>query len=81
MITTRNRAEALEHICEMIAALNPPPVEVLITADGCADDKMNVIRRHAPHATVIINKSAPRVFCLSGGYDAASEGRSCACLG
>src|SRR5437899_1844020 len=58
MITTRNRAEALERTCEIIAALNPPPAEVLITADGCADDTMNVIRRHVPHATVIINKNA-----------------------
>jgi GT2 family glycosyltransferase len=58
MITTRNRAEALERTCEMIATLNPPPVEVLITADGCTDDTMNVIRRHVPHATVIINKKA-----------------------
>ena len=58
MITTRNRAEALERTCEIIAALIPPPVEVLITADGCADDTMNVIRRHVPHATVIINKNA-----------------------
>jgi GT2 family glycosyltransferase len=58
MITTRNRAEALQRTCEIIAALNPPPVEVLITADGCADDTVNVIRRHAPHATIIINKNA-----------------------
>src|SRR5437879_13554461 len=58
MITTRNRAEALERTCEIIAAFNPPPVEVLITADGCADDTMNVIRRHVPYATVIINKNA-----------------------
>ena len=58
MITTGNRAEALERTCEIIAALNPQPVEVSITADGCADDTMNVIRKHLPHATVIINKSA-----------------------
>src|ERR1041384_556654 len=58
MITTRNRAEALERTCEIIAALNPPPVEVLIKADGCADDTKNVIRGHLPQATVIINKSA-----------------------
>src|SRR5438094_574526 len=58
MITTRNRAEALERTCEKIAALNPPPLEVLITADGCADDTMNVIRKHVPQATVIINKNA-----------------------
>jgi GT2 family glycosyltransferase len=58
MITTRNRAEDLERTCEIIAALNPPPIEVLITADGCADDTMNVIQRHVPHATVIINKNA-----------------------
>src|SRR5438876_6170796 len=57
MITTRNRAEALQRTCEIIAALDPPPVEVLITTDGCADDPMNVIRRHLPHATVIINKN------------------------
>jgi GT2 family glycosyltransferase len=58
MITTRNRADALQRTCEIIAALNPPPIEVLITADGCADETMNVIRRHVPHATVIINKNA-----------------------
>src|SRR6267154_414767 len=58
MITTRDRAEALQRTCEIIAALNPPPLEVLITADGCVDDTMNVIRKHAPYATVIINKSA-----------------------
>ena len=58
MITTRNRAEALQRTCEIIAALNPQPVEVLITADGCADDTVNVIRRRLPHATVIVNKSA-----------------------
>jgi GT2 family glycosyltransferase len=57
MITTRNRAEALQRTCEIIAALDPPPVEVLITTDGCADDPMNVIRRHLPHAKVIINKN------------------------
>jgi GT2 family glycosyltransferase len=58
MITTRNRAEALQRTCEIIAALNPPPLEVLITADGCADDTINVIRRHVPPATVVINKNA-----------------------
>ena len=58
MITTRNRAKALQRTCEIIAALEPPPVEVLITADGCADDTVNVIRKHAPHATIIINKNA-----------------------
>src|SRR5205814_6802760 len=58
MITTRNRAKALQRTCEIIAALNPPPVEVLITVDGCADDTVNVIQRHLPHATMIVNKSA-----------------------
>jgi GT2 family glycosyltransferase len=59
MITTRNRAEDLQRTCEIIAALNPPPLEVLITVDGCcADNTMDVIRRHIPHATVIVNKNA-----------------------
>ena len=59
MITTRNRAEDLQRTCEIIAALNPPPIEVLITADGCCvDNTMNVIRKHVPHAEVITNKNA-----------------------
>src|SRR5438270_2960075 len=58
MITTRNRAEALERTCEIIAALNPAPDEVLITADGCADDTMHAVRRHLPQATVFTNKNA-----------------------
>jgi GT2 family glycosyltransferase len=58
MITTRNRAEALQRTCETIAALDPPPVEVLITADGCTDETVNVIRTHLSHATVITNKDA-----------------------
>jgi len=59
MITTRNRAEDLQRTCEIIAALNPRPIEVLITADGCCvDNTMNVIRKHVPHAEVITNKNA-----------------------
>src|SRR5438067_4134345 len=58
MITTRNRAEALQRTCEIIAALSPPPAEVLITADGCAENTVNGIRRHLSHATVIVSKSA-----------------------
>src|SRR5438874_5557196 len=58
MITTRDRAEALGRTCEIIAALDPPPVEVLITVDGSADDTITVIRRHLPQAAVIINKNA-----------------------
>src|SRR5436190_824997 len=59
MITTRNRAEQLQGTCEIIPARNPPPLEVLITVDGCcADNTMNVIRRRVPHATVIVNKNA-----------------------
>src|SRR5437868_8958050 len=58
MITTRDRAEVLGRTCEIIAALDPPPVEVLITVDGSADDTITVIRRHLPQAAVIINKNA-----------------------
>jgi GT2 family glycosyltransferase len=58
MITTRNRAEVLEHTCEIIAALDPVPAEVLITADGCGDDTVNAVRKHLPQATIIVNKNA-----------------------
>ena len=37
MITTSNRLEELQRTLQMLGKLDPPPDEVLVTADGCTD--------------------------------------------
>jgi GT2 family glycosyltransferase len=55
MITTRNRAADLRHTCEVLRGLNPAPLEILITADGCTDNTVEVIKAELPRAKIIIN--------------------------
>jgi GT2 family glycosyltransferase len=57
MITTKNRAKDLQRTCQMLRQLNPSPLEVLITADGCTDETVEVVRREIPGAKLIVNKS------------------------
>src|SRR6266403_2100778 len=56
MITTRNRAGGLRRTCRALRELNPPPLEILITADGCTDDTVAVVNRELPKAKVIGNE-------------------------
>src|SRR5438132_3916127 len=58
MITTRNRCEELKRTCTMLARLDPIPAEILITADGCNDGTVAVVRRMLPNAKVFENPSA-----------------------
>jgi len=55
MIATKNRASDLRRTCGVLRQLNPPPLEVLITADGCTDDTVKVAKREAPSARLFIN--------------------------
>jgi GT2 family glycosyltransferase len=55
MIATKNRASDLCRTCGVLRQLNPPPLEVLITADGCTDDTVKVAKREAPNARRFIN--------------------------
>jgi GT2 family glycosyltransferase len=55
MITTRNRAHELQSTCEAIAGLSPGPVEMLITADGCSDGTVELIRERFVNVTLIVN--------------------------
>jgi GT2 family glycosyltransferase len=55
MIATRNRAEHLRQTCRVLRKLNPAAHEMLITADGCTDHTVDVVREEMPEARLIIN--------------------------
>src|SRR5438874_8367631 len=56
MIATRNRAGNLHRTCRVLRELNPPPLEVLITADGCMDETVEVASHEVPGARLFINE-------------------------
>ncbi|MCE0497070.1 MAG: glycosyltransferase [Methylacidiphilales bacterium] len=55
MITTKNRAEDISRTCRVLQKLDPPPLEIIITADGCTDQTAEVVRAELPRARIIIN--------------------------
>jgi GT2 family glycosyltransferase len=58
MITTRNRAVDLGRTCRVLWELNPAPLEILITADGCTDEPVEVARCEVPGARLFINEAS-----------------------
>jgi GT2 family glycosyltransferase len=56
MIATRNRVGDLNRTCRVLQQLNPPPVELLITADGCTDDTVEMVNTEILNARLIVNK-------------------------
>ena len=56
-ITTHNRLVELRRTCSVIAALEPPPHEFLICADGCTDETVSFIRAEFPEVNLIIHET------------------------
>jgi len=56
MITTRNRVADLRRTCSVLEQLAPPPMEVIITADGCTDDTVAWVKSEFPAVRLIINE-------------------------
>jgi GT2 family glycosyltransferase len=57
MITTKNRGGDLRRTCRVLRQLNPAPLEVLITADGCTDETVPMVKAEIPNAKMIVNAS------------------------
>jgi GT2 family glycosyltransferase len=56
MISTKNRLEELRRTCEVLRRLNPPPLEIIITADGCTDATVEFVKSALPEAKLIVNE-------------------------
>ena len=57
MITTRDRRADLRRTLERLELLSPRPDEVIVTADGCTDGTVEMIRSGFPHVRILINPS------------------------
>ena len=55
MITTRNRLSDLQRTLAMLMRLDPAPLEILVTADGCTDGTAGFVRENYPGATLTVN--------------------------
>jgi len=58
VISTRNRLGQLRGTCEALRLLNPLPLEIIITADGCTDGTAEFVKSALPEAKLILNKRA-----------------------
>ena len=53
MITSLNRSDELLRTLPKVEALDPPPAEIWVVADGCTDDTVKCIQRHHPQVKLI----------------------------
>ncbi len=56
MITTKGRIRDLRRTCCVLRQLNPSPLEVLITMDGCTQDMVEAVKAELPEARVLVNQ-------------------------
>ncbi len=55
MITTKNRIGELRRTWRALQQLNPSPLEVLITTDGCTEDTVAAVKAGLPEARLFVN--------------------------
>ena len=55
MITTRGRLVDLRRTWSVLQKLNPPPLDVLVTLDGCGTDVVRVAQTEFPEARLLVN--------------------------
>jgi len=72
MITTRNRAADLRRTCGVLRGLNPAPLEILITADGCTDDTVQMVKTEMEKAE---NRNIKLIVNETGRGSVASRDR------
>jgi glycosyltransferase involved in cell wall biosynthesis len=58
MITTKGRVIDLLRTSHILQQLDPPPLEVLITMDGCTDDIVETVRTGPRQARLFVNQTA-----------------------
>lgn len=58
MITTHGRIEDLRRTCCILQGLNPQPLEVLITMDGCKTDLVETVKTEFPQVRLLANEVA-----------------------
>lgn len=56
MITTHNRVDDLRRTIGVIKAMQPQPDEILVTADGCTDGTVSLVKSLLPNARLFINE-------------------------
>jgi GT2 family glycosyltransferase len=55
IITTHNRREELRRTLAVLRELSPPPLEIIVTSDGCTDDTVDFVKAEAPQVRLIVN--------------------------
>jgi len=58
MITTKGRIADLRRTSHRLRHLNPQPLEVLVTMDGCTSEAIETIRAELPEARLFVNEVA-----------------------
>src|SRR5260370_16765993 len=56
MITTKGRIGSVRRTCRRLRELNPSPLEVLITMEGCTEDAVEVVKAELAEADVFVNQ-------------------------
>jgi GT2 family glycosyltransferase len=56
MITTKGRIEELRRTWRALQQLNPPPLKVLITMDGCTEDMVAAVKAELGEARLFVNE-------------------------